>query len=218
MGKKIDYYFDFLSPYSYLSWNWLKNNLEVIEALGHKLRFRPVVLGSVIKHYDTKGPAEIDSKREYLFKDCLRFSKLNNIDFNIPKKLPFNSLCALRCSLKEVSFDNQIKVIDTLFKSVWADQKVIDEPEFISEILSNAGLNGKDITEGSFSKEARVAVKRNLKDALNAGVFGLPSFVVEEKELFWGNDSVKYLLSYLKNEDLVDQDKFDKFKEGFPFL
>ena len=70
--KTIEYYFDFLSPYSYLSWQWVKENKSALFGNGFKFSFKPVVLSSIIGHFETKGPAQIETKRNYLFKDCLR--------------------------------------------------------------------------------------------------------------------------------------------------
>ena len=85
--KDIEFYFDFLSPYSYLAWNWVRQNLNK-----YNFSFYPVPLASLIRNYETKGPAEIEPKRNYLFKHCLRYAELNRIPFHPPHQLPFNSL------------------------------------------------------------------------------------------------------------------------------
>ena len=71
--KIIEYYFDFLSPYSYLSWQWIKENKKKLSEKKIEFSFKPVTLSSIIGYYETKGPAQIETKRNYLFKDCLRF-------------------------------------------------------------------------------------------------------------------------------------------------
>ena len=76
--KKIEFYFDFLSPYSYLAWTWVRSS-------PYEFEFYPVSMGSIIAAYDTKGPAQIEPKRNYLFKDLLRSTKMNNIPFTTPK-------------------------------------------------------------------------------------------------------------------------------------
>ena len=66
--KIIDYYLDFLSPYSYLAWVTHKKYKLDWDQLGYLLNYIPVSLASIIHFHETKGPAEIKSKREYLFK------------------------------------------------------------------------------------------------------------------------------------------------------
>jgi 2-hydroxychromene-2-carboxylate isomerase len=70
--KKIEFYFDFLSPYSYLAWTWVRKQ-------PYDFEFYPVSVASIVAHFDTKGPAQITPKRNYLFKDLLRYSKLNGV-------------------------------------------------------------------------------------------------------------------------------------------
>jgi 2-hydroxychromene-2-carboxylate isomerase len=111
--KKIEFYFDFLSPYSYLAWTWVREQ-------SYEFSYIPVSVASIIAAYDTKGPAQITPKRNYLFKDLLRFSKLNNIPFTTPKHLPFNSLYALRLALISSAGVNQKAIIDAIFRAVWS--------------------------------------------------------------------------------------------------
>jgi 2-hydroxychromene-2-carboxylate isomerase len=205
--KKVSFYFDFLSPYSYLAWNWVRekhtNSVE--------FEFIPVILGQVIHFHETKGPAEITSKREYLFKDCLRYAKVNNISFKTPKNLPFNSLYALRASIFSNAKDDQFKVIDSIYNAGWRDGKDIGDPEVLKDVLIEAGLNSDKLMEGVFDKEVRKELKMNVKKANSLNLFGLPSFIVED-ELFWGNDSTKYLELYLNGEDPLNVDQFNEFK------
>ena len=115
---KIKYFFDFSSPYSYLSWENLKKD-GMFEK--YDFSFYPVTLATIIHHYETKGPAEIAPKRKYLFKDCLRFAQLNEIEFTPPKELPFNSLYSLRLAMAEVAKESQWAVIDSIFSAGWQD-------------------------------------------------------------------------------------------------
>ena len=86
--KIIEYYFDFLSPYSYLSWQWVRKIRRNFLRKQIEFSFKPVILSSIIGHFETKGPAQIETKRNYLFKDCLRFSKLKKIPFRTPSNCP----------------------------------------------------------------------------------------------------------------------------------
>ena len=123
--KVIEYYFDFLSPYSYLSWQWIKKNKEKLFEKEVEFSFKPVTLSSIIGHFETKGPAQIETKRNYLFKDCLRFSKLKEIPFTTPFELPFNSLYALRSSLVENVGKSQFEIIDLFLGKVGLRGKIL---------------------------------------------------------------------------------------------
>lgn len=214
--KKVMYYFDFLSPYSYIAWNWVKK-CQSDKNFKHEIEFIPVILGSIITSYETKGPAEITPKRNYLFKDCLRFTASNNIPFTTPKQLPFNSLYALRLALKDVcGSDNQYQVINAIFEAGWSKGEDIGSPEFLEMLMNDLGLNGKEMLDRTSSKEARKQLKLNVKDALGLGVFGLPTFIIDE-ELFWGNDSIVYIEQYLENNDPLEVSRFKEFLHKHPF-
>lgn len=209
--QTLDYYFDFLSPYSYLCWMYMKKFREEWDQAEVKMNLYPVTLATVIHHYETKGPAEIEPKRLYLFKDCLRFSAREDIPFSLPAELPFNSLYALRCALFENAGDDQEKVIDCLFKACWGEGRNIGDSDVVLEVLNQEGLNGERLLEQSMTKEIRKALKNNVKKALEAKVFGLPTFIIGD-ELFWGNDSLPFLNNYIFNKDTVDPQMVEKFQ------
>lgn len=214
--KTIEYYFDFLSPYSYLSWQWVRENKKKLFEKQVEFSFKPVILSSIIGHFETKGPAQIETKRNYLFKDCLRFSKLKKIPFRTPSRLPFNSLYALRSSLVENVGKKQFEIIDLFFKKGWSEGRDIGDPESLIGFLTEEGYPGAEILDKVNTKEMRKALKSNVQEALSKGVFGVPSFVIG-KELFWGNDSIPYMESYLNSEDSLDLNKYEAFLRDHPF-
>jgi len=197
--ENFKFYFDFLSPFSYLAWEKLKKkNLN--------FTLHPVALGSLLNHWDIKGPGEIKPKREFLLKQCFRMAKLEGIPFTTPKTHPFNPLYALRMSLR-ASTNDQFKVIDAFWKAGWQEGRDLGDPDECIRILKDAGLDGEKIYELSFSKEARSEFKSNINEAISHGAFGVPSFVAGD-ELFWGQDSLKYLELYLNQNDPLDREKY----------
>jgi 2-hydroxychromene-2-carboxylate isomerase len=207
--KKIDFYFDFLSPYSYVAWTWVRS-------APHDFEYHPISIPSIIAHYETKGPAQIKPKRNYLFKDLLRFTKLNNIPFTTPLHLPFNSLYALRLSLKSVAGNQQKEVIDAIFRAGWEHGLDIGSDEVLKEVLKNMNLPVTELFSKMEDKTSRQQLKNNNESALNKEIFGVPTFLVDE-EMFWGNDSTKYLEMYLAGNDPLDHDKYKIFLNKHQF-
>jgi 2-hydroxychromene-2-carboxylate isomerase len=203
LNKQIDFYFDFLSPYSYLAWTWLRDQ-------PYEFHFYPISIPSIVAHFETKGPAQIAPKRNYLFKDLLRFTKLNHIPFTTPKHLPFNSLYALRLSLDSVAGLDQKAVIDAIFRAGWEFGLDIGNDDVLKEILSAKNLPVENLFSKMEEKSSRIQLKNNIEQALNKEVFGVPTFLVDE-ELFWGNDSIKYLEMYLLGSDPLDIEKYTQF-------
>lgn len=207
----IEFYFDFLSPFSYLAWQWVK---DASRDPNLKFELIPCPLATVIKHYETKGPAEIEPKRNYLLKYCLRYSKLHGIPFAIPKVLPFNSLYALRVALKEVSGDDQFEIVDTLFHAAWGKGQDLGDDGVVLNLLNGLGLPGEKYLEMVFKKEARKGLKDNIKRALKNEVFGFPTFIVED-ELFWGNDSITHIKDFLNGYDRLNLKEYNKFVASY---
>lgn len=205
MKKKIQFYFDFLSPYSYVAWTWVRGQLDQYD-----FEFIPVSIPSIVAHYETKGPAQIKPKRNYLFKDLLRYTQLNNIPFTTPASLPFNSLYALRLALKNVSKEHQVQVIDAIYRAGWEHGLDIGSDEVLKSILSQKNLPVDELFARMEEKSARIELKKNIEEALGKDLFGVPSFLVDE-ELFWGNDSIKYLQMYLEGSDPLDHGKYKEF-------
>ncbi len=210
----MDFYFDFLSPYSYLAFQWIKKNKTLLKSLNIEIEYHPTILSKLIHSYETKGPAEIKSKRDYLFKDCVRYSNVNNIEFNTPKTLPFNSLYALRLVLA-CEDSKKFELIDAIFNKGWARGEEIGEEEDLLEVLKEIDLP-ESLMEETTSKDVRKKLKGVLKSALDKGVFGLPTFIYKD-ELFWGNDSTKYLELFIANKDPLDKNKYEKFLKDHPF-
>ncbi|MFA6236181.1 MAG: 2-hydroxychromene-2-carboxylate isomerase [Bacteriovorax sp.] len=207
--KEIDFYFDFLSPYSYVAWTWVREQK-------YKFNYIPVSVPSIISHLGTLGPAQIVPKRNYLFKDLLRYTRLNNIPFTTPMQLPFNSLYALRLALPEVSGSSQKEVIDAIFRAGWEFGQDIGSDDVLKNILTEAGLPAEEFFAKMESKESRVQLKSNIGQAIGRNLFGVPSFLVDE-EIFWGNDSIKYLEMHLSGSDPLDHEKYKIFLSKHQF-
>ena len=217
---KVSYFFDFLSPYSFLSWKWFYREYNKDLSKLAQFNLYPVTLANIIHSWQTKGPAEIAPKREYLMRDCLRYCLKEGIDFN-PPKLPFNSLYALRLALKECSGEKQIEVINHFFCAAWERGLDIGSDEVVRELLESAGYPVDEWMELVGDRVIRAQLKKNTKMAINAGVFGLPTFIVRERdedeidELFWGNDSTGHLVEYLEGKDPFSQNSTHPKREEY---
>lgn len=207
--KQLTFYFDFLSPFSYFAWKELAS-LGTVEIV-----LKPVALGPLLNHWGIKGPGEVEPKREFLLKQCLRHSRRNNIPFTTPKTHPFNSLYALRLCLYGVAQNHQYAVIDALWRAGWQDRIDMGEPEELLRVLREANLPADDLYEKSFSKEAKVELKANIAEAISFGVFGVPSFVVDG-ELFWGKDSMIDLHDLISGTDKLDREKLKLLLDSTP--
>ena len=193
--KKLNFYFDFLSPFSFFAFaNHEKKLPEDI-----KLNYRPLLMGKLFSHFGFPGPGDIPVKRNYELKKCFRYAAQNNIEFHPPEQFPFNPLGIIRLATDFASGTQQKEVIQCIFSSIWQKGLVLEDPELIEKCLIESQLDPA-ILERSFAKESKLELKNNLKDAINQGIFGVPSFQVDQ-EFFWGNDSFDSLNKYLSGND-----------------
>lgn len=210
--KELNFYFDYLSPFSYFAWMKLT---AIEEEFNLKVNYKPVALGPLLNHWQIKGPGEVLPKRIFLLKQCLRYAAFNNIEFTTPKTHPFNSLYALRLSLTGVAGVHQKRVIQTLWQAGWQNRIDMAEPDELLKALAINDLPATELYEKSFTREAKVELKNNIQEALNFGAFGVPSFVIED-ELFWGNDSMNELKNFLSGNDLLDRIKLEDLLSSTP--
>jgi len=205
-AKRLTFYFDFISPYAYFS--WLKINDFCLK---HKLELtiQPVVFGKLLDHWGQLGPAEIPPKRVLVLKYCYRYAKLHGIELKGPKFHPFNSLTALRMSLKEVAGEHQSQVVSAIFEAGWSRGKDLGDLNDLIEILNSAGLNGQELAELAQLGSSKDLLKTSTQTAIEKDVFGVPSMIVDE-ELFWGNDQFEHMSLFAKGEDFVEPNQFNE--------
>ncbi len=214
----MTFIFDLLSPYSYQAWTWLRESDEYLAQNEYQLGFRPVVMSKVIKSHDTKGPAEIEHKRNFLFKDCLRWAAINKISFKLPSQLPFNPLSALRfCCLGTQK--QQKEKIDFFFRLSWEKGIALDDEQRVTEAIIQKAWSPSQFFEMSSSKEARALLRQNTAWAIQQGLFGVPTFWIEEQgqmlDWFWGRDSIPHLKLFIEGKDPLPSDEYQRYLNLF---
>jgi len=169
----IDWYFDFISPYAYLQWHRLRR-----EAPQLAITPKPVLFAGLLSHWDNKGPAEITPKRSWTYAHCLWLARRYDIPMQLPTAHPFNPLPLLRLSLALGATED---VVDRLFGYVWRDGRLPSDEDAWQDLLDELLVEPAEIN----AEAVKHALHRNCEEAIEAGVFGVPTAVVDG-ELFWG--------------------------------
>lgn len=191
--KKINWYFDFISPFSYLASERLDRLPAHIE-----LRPRPVLFAGLLQHWQTKGPAEIAPMRRFTFRHIQWLADNNNIPLRLPPLHPFNPLKLLRLC---IALDSEPALAQRLFRFVWAEGRSSDDPVDWQALIEELGV--EDADKLISTPEVKAQLRQNTEDAIGKGVFGVPSFVVDD-EIFWGFDAIDFLLAYLHEPELLN--------------
>ena len=192
MTKKIDFYFDFISPYSYLAHKKIINR-----SLRDNFIYKPILLGGLHNLGGITAPAFNERKMKNMKEDCILIAKKNKIPFIWNEKFPINSLNLMRGFLC-IEDKKKDKFIDVCFDAYWMNNLDISKEKEVKKILYNC-----EIEEISFNKNIKdQKIKDELKiltnNAFEKNVFGAPTFIINKK-LFWGQDRLDYAVEELNN-------------------
>jgi 2-hydroxychromene-2-carboxylate isomerase len=173
-----DWYFDFVSPFSYLQ-------CEQLPALERsvRIRYRPVLFAGLLKAHGHKGPAEIAAKRRFTYRFVVWQAAKLGIPLKFPAAHPFNPLSLLRLA---IAADCEPSAVRRIFRFVWRDGRLGDLPIEWAELMSE--LDVPDAAIRIASSEVKEALRKNTDDAIARGVFGVPTLAIGD-ELFWGVDA-----------------------------
>jgi 2-hydroxychromene-2-carboxylate isomerase len=200
----LRFYFDFLSPYAYLAWTRLH---ELVAPYSLPVEPVPILLAALLEHNRTRGPAEVPARRAYLFRDIVRLAHHHGIRLEPPPAHPFNPLLALRISSLDMPPEVRRRLIDGLFAAVWAGGPGVTDPAVVAKVATAAGLDGPATVAAAGTEEIKHRVRRLTEKAVAAGVFGVPTMILEREgappELFWGFDSFPYITRFLDGKDPI---------------
>ena len=190
---KVTFYFDPISPYAWLA----SKALGRIEDIGGEIVFQPVLFAGLLNAHGQKGPAEIEAKRRYLFRDVLREATRAGLAFKGPPGHPFNPLQALRMCLAVTEPGPRRRFSLAVMAACWEQGLDVSDPAVLKKVAVECGLDGEAIEAAARQPAIKVQLAADTEQAIAAGVFGVPTFRVGE-ELFWGADRVHSLLRYLQ--------------------
>lgn len=197
MTTTVDWYFDFVSPFSYLQTFRLHEIPEDVE-----IATRPVLFAGLLNHWGSTGPAELPSKRTHTYRYCTWLARRMDVPFRMPAAHPFNPLRVLRLA---IVLGSRVRAVDTIFRAIWQDGLLPDNEHDWRGICTAVGVPEADelIAQPSVKAELRA----NTEEAIAAGVFGVPTLALRRGEaepaLFWGVDATDFLLDALRDPSLL---------------
>ena len=190
MIKPFDFYFDFVSPYSFLAHKEIR---KIENKTGIKIRYRPVLLGGLHNLHGIKAPAFIPAKAKHMVRDCKLIAERNNVKFKFNTYFPIKTLSLMRGVL--VAEEDNIKdyFINNIFNTIWQDGLNMNDEIIIQKVLKNLNVNPKTFTLRSSSSSIKDSLRKKTNEAYEKGIFGAPTFVSNNK-IFWGQDRIEFAL------------------------
>jgi 2-hydroxychromene-2-carboxylate isomerase len=190
--KSITCWFDPISPYAYLAFEHLP---EALVGCSYAVEYRPVLFAGLLAHWGQRGPAEIEPKRAWTYRDVAWQAQRHGIEMTLPAVHPFNPLPLLRLA---VAAGPNRRVVEAVMRHVWRGGADAADP---------ARLDALRLALAPARDPASVAVKAALRATTDAaiarGVFGVPTFELDGR-LFWGFDALPMLGAALRGDPWFD--------------
>ena len=194
MIKPFDFYFDFVSPYSFLAHKQIK---RIENKEGIKVKYNPILVGGLHNLHGIKAPAFIPAKAKNMIRDCKLIATKHGVRFKFNSYFPIRSLNLMRGVL--VAEEDNIKsfYIESIFNTIWQDGLNMNDEIVIQKVLKNLNINPKTFGLRSSSSLIKDSLRKKTNDAYEKGIFGAPTFVVNNK-IFWGQDRIEFALNEAK--------------------
>ncbi len=193
MKKKVEFYFDFGSPYSYLAYKALP---AIAAATDAEIDWRPMLLGGVFKATGNHSPAEIPAKSAWMHRDMQRWAERYGAPFRLNPHFPINTLVLMRGAVSMQGGPDFLRYVETIFNAMWRDGRNLGDAQALAAVLTQAGFDAAAFRALIEDEAVKARLKRVTEEAVARGVFGAPTFFVGA-EMFWGQDRLDFVAQAL---------------------
>ena len=190
MNKSFEFYFDFISPYSFLAHKQIRK-LEKKNSI--KIKYKPILLGGLHNLHNIKAPAFIPAKAKFMIRDCKMIAEKNGVKFKFNSYFPVKTVNLMRGVFIAEEDDFKSFYIDNMFDSIWQNGFNMNDQNIIDKILKNIQVNPKTFFLRSTTQNIKEKLKNNKNEAYEKGIFGAPLFLINNK-IFWGQDRLEFVI------------------------
>ncbi|WP_057245905.1 2-hydroxychromene-2-carboxylate isomerase [Duganella sp. Root198D2] len=207
--QTVRMYVDPISPFVWLA----TKQIARIEAAGVQVEMVPVLFAAMLNKHGLVGPAEVPAKRVLTFRDVMRQASAQGLEFAGPPGHPFNPLPMLRMATAISGRAERIAFVTAVMAATWELGQDAQDFAVLARVARDCGLDA-DALVAAGTPEVKAELARATEQAINDGIFGVPSFVFEG-ELFWGADRVDSLLHRIAGHR-IDEARLQEFLDRAP--
>ncbi|GJD34143.1 2-hydroxychromene-2-carboxylate isomerase [Methylobacterium aerolatum] len=196
----LEFWYEFASTYSHLAAHRIE---AAAEAAGVAVRWRPFLLGPLFASQGwTTSPFNLyPAKGRAMWRDVEREAAAAGLPpLTKPDPFPQNSLNAVRVAVYGQDQDWLVPFSKAVFAASFAQGKSIAEPGSVIAILDSLGLDGTQVLKASAAEANKTKLRVNVEEARSRGIFGAPTFLTDDGELFWGNDRMDQALAWASGD------------------
>jgi 2-hydroxychromene-2-carboxylate isomerase len=188
----LEFFYDVVSPYSYLA----STRVESVAArAGATVRFRPFLLGGVLKATGNRAPAEVPAKARHMWIDLQRWARRLGVPLEMPSVFPASTVLAMRVALAAEERGRLVPYTHAAFRAYWAEGRDVSLPEVVAGVATSVGLDGAALVAAAPAYKERLV--QGTQEAVERGAYGAPTFFVGE-EMFVGNDRLDFVEEALR--------------------
>lgn len=197
MSKTVEIYYDFGSPTTYLAYTQMN---QIAERTGATIVWKPALLGGIFKEAENRSPVTVDAKGAWMLNDMQRFADFYGVPFVMNNNFPINTLYLMRGALVAHHGGYDTAYRDVIFKGMWVDNLDMSNIELVEDLLAEADLNMDEIANGMQDPAIKQELIDRTNEAVERGVFGMPTFFVNE-QMHFGQDRLYWVELALSDGD-----------------
>ena len=196
MSKTVEFFFDLGSPASYLAWTQLP---RLRSELGADVVLRPMLLGGVFQATGNSSPVTVPAKARYTLTDFQRYAMRYGVPLRFSEHFPINTLTLMRAAIgvQQRQPERFEAWLGAMFKALWADGRNLGDSQVVAAVLAEAGSETNGFEALVSDPEVKAALKTATEEAVSRGVFGAPTFFVDD-EMFFGQDRLGFVEDKLR--------------------
>ena len=195
MSRKLEYFFDCSSPWTYLSFRGI---LELRKNKKFEIIWKPILVGGI---FNSTNPSVYESRKnpvkekmEYSQKDMADWAVERNIQFNWPKIFPINSVKSMRGSFYFLDKNQNIEeYLEKVFKAYWTEGKDISSNDCLKDIVISLSASADDFMEFIDLPETKKRLVDNTQELMDRNGFGSPTFFLDTEDMYFGNDRIQLI-------------------------
>lgn len=192
MSKKVEFFWDVASPYTYLASTQLE---DLGRRTGAEIVYRPFLLGGVFKATGNAAPALVQAKGMYMAKDLARWRRHYDVPMKMPVQevtFPIVSVLPMRVATAADSKGQGKAFCHAVMRAYWEQAKDVSEQGVLREVIAEVGLDPDAVLEAATSPEVKDRLREISDEAVSRGAFGAPTFFVGDA-MYFGNDRMHFL-------------------------